>query len=70
MVKTKIGKAKRIDLIHRIAGIFVLVSALLGYFHNRAWLFLAMFVGLNLLQYSFTNFCPLEIILKKLGFNN
>jgi len=50
-----------------IAGIFILVSVLLGYFYNKYWLFITIFVGLNLFQYSFTGFCPVAKILKKLG---
>jgi len=55
------------NYIRIIAGIFVFVSALLGYFHSRYWLFFTMFVGLNLLQFGFTGFCPLKSILKMLG---
>ena len=54
------------DKIKIIAGSFVVISALLGYLHSSYWLFFTMFVGLNLFQYGFTKFCPLEIILKKL----
>ena len=52
--------------IRIIAGFFVFVSAFLGYFFHPYWLFFTMFVGLNLFQFGFTNFCPLEKILKKL----
>jgi hypothetical protein len=34
---------------------------------NANWLFLTAFVGLNLLQSAFTNWCPLIVVLKKLG---
>lgn len=54
-------------LVLTFAGIFILASSLLGYFSNKYWLFVTMFVGLNLFQFSFTGFCPLKIILKKLG---
>jgi hypothetical protein len=54
-------------LIRRFAGIFVLGSLLLAHYHSSHWLWLTTFVGVNLLQSSFTNFCPLEMILKKLG---
>jgi hypothetical protein len=54
-------------IIRRFAGIFILASLLLAHYHSPNWLWLAAFVGLNLLQSSFTKFCPLEIILKKLG---
>ncbi|MFN4262389.1 MAG: DUF2892 domain-containing protein [Thioalkalivibrionaceae bacterium] len=49
------------------AGIVILVSALLAYTVSTGWLLLTAFVGLNLLQTAFTGFCPLAIILKKLG---
>lgn len=54
-------------LIRRFAGAFVLLSLVLAYYHSRYWLWFTAFVGFNLLQSSFTNFCPLELILKKLG---
>ncbi|MDA3836092.1 MAG: DUF2892 domain-containing protein [Nanoarchaeota archaeon] len=54
-------------MVLAFAGIFILASSLLGYFCSKYWLFFTMFVGLNLFQYSFTGFCPLKIILKKIG---
>ena len=54
-------------IIRAVAGIFVLASILLAIFVNIYWLGLTAFVGLNLLQSSFTKFCPLEYILKKSG---
>jgi hypothetical protein len=53
-------------IIRRFAGTFVLASLLLAYYHSTYWLWFTAFVGFNLLQSSFTNFCPLELILKKL----
>ena len=50
-----------------IAGFFVLVSALLAHYHSAYWLFFTGFVGLNLLQSAFTNWCPMMDILKRLG---
>ena len=50
------------------AGVMVLVSVLLGHFVHPGWLLLTGFVGLNLLQASFTGFCPLVKILKRFGF--
>lgn len=50
-----------------IAGSFILVSLLLARYHSPYWLFLTAFVGLNLLQSAFTNWCPMMTILKKLG---
>ena len=54
-------------IIRRFAGTFVLASLLLAHYHSGYWLWLAAFVGLNLLQSSFTKFCPLELILKRFG---
>ena len=50
-----------------IAGFFVLVSVLLAHYHSQYWLFFTGFVGLNLLQSAFTNWCPMMDILKRLG---
>ena len=50
-----------------IAGFFVLVSVLLAHYHSAYWLFFTGFVGLNLLQSAFTNWCPMMDILKRLG---
>lgn len=50
-----------------IAGFFVFVSVLLAHYHSQYWLFFTGFVGLNLLQSAFTNWCPMMTILKKLG---
>jgi len=53
--------------LREIAGFFVLVSVLLAHYHSAYWLFLTAFVGLNLLQSAFTNWCPMMDILKRLG---
>jgi hypothetical protein len=52
--------------VRAFAGSFILISLILSQWHSKYWLFFTVFVGLNLLQSSFTNFCPLEIILKKI----
>jgi len=54
-------------ILRRFAGCFILLSLLLAHYHNPLWLWFTAFVGFNLLQSSFTNFCPLEMVLKKLG---
>ena len=54
-------------LVFRIAGIFVLASLALGYFVHPAWFLFTAFVGLNMFQASFTGFCPMALILKKMG---
>jgi hypothetical protein len=53
--------------IRRIAGLFVLGSLALGYFVNPWWHLFTAFVGLNLLQSSFTGFCPLQVALRRFG---
>lgn len=50
-----------------IAGSFVLISALLAAFHSPYWLLFTGFVGLNLLQSAFTNWCPMIWILERAG---
>ena len=49
------------------AGFFVLLSVALGYLVNPLWFLFTAFVGLNLLQSAFTNWCPMMSILRKLG---
>ena len=50
-----------------IAGFFVMLSLALGYWVNPAWFLFTAFVGLNLFQSAFTNWCPAMSILKLLG---
>jgi len=50
-----------------VAGSFILISLLLAHFHSENWLWFTAFVGANLLQSAFTGFCPMAMILKKLG---
>jgi len=59
-------------VVRIFAGAFVLLSLALGapaspFFVNANWLWFTVFVGANLFQSGFTRFCPLEIILKRLG---
>ena len=51
--------------IRAFDGTVVLSSLALAHYHSPNWLWLTAFVGANLLQSSFTKFCPLEMILKK-----
>lgn len=53
--------------VFAFAGLVVLVGLALGYWVNLNWLFLPAFVGLNLFQAAFTGFCPLALVLKKIG---
>jgi Protein of unknown function (DUF2892) len=50
-----------------MAGCFVLLSLGLGYWVTPYWLLFTVFVGLNLLQSGFTNWCPAMWFFKKLG---
>ena len=52
--------------VRAIAGTFILVSLALYQLHSHNWLYFTAFVGLNLLQSSFTGFCPMEMLLKKI----
>lgn len=59
-------------LVRLFAGVFILVSLALGVaqspiFVSAYFLWVTAFVGANLLQSSFTQFCPLQIVLKKAG---
>ncbi len=54
-------------VVFAFAGGVVLLSVALGYFVSSWWLLLAVFVGANLLQSSFTGFCPLAKFLGWMG---
>lgn len=56
------------NIIRRFAGIFILASVALGHWVHPAWFLFTAFVGLNLLQSSYSAFCPLEKILARVGF--
>jgi len=49
------------------AGFMVLLSLALGFYVSSWWYLLTVFVGLNLVQASFTGFCPAAIVFRKLG---
>ncbi len=52
--------------IRAFAGTFIIASVVLTQVHSPHWVWLTLFVGANLLQSSFTKFCLLEIILRRL----
>lgn len=54
-------------IIRAFAGIFILISLLLAVYININWLWLTAFVGVNLLQSSFTKWCLMAQILEKFG---
>lgn len=53
--------------VRLIAGAFVLASLALGYWWSPYWFLFTAFVGLNLFQSAFTNWCPVTTLLRKLG---
>ncbi|MFC1703754.1 DUF2892 domain-containing protein [Candidatus Omnitrophota bacterium] len=54
-------------MLRGIAGSFILLSVALAYFVDIRWLWFTIFVGANLLQSAFTQWCPMMLILKKCG---
>ena len=54
-------------IVLAFAGAVILLSVALAQFHHVNWLWLTAFVGANLFQASFTGFCPLAVILKRVG---
>ncbi len=55
------------NAIRILAGTMVLLSVSLAHWVHPHWLWLAVFVGCNLIQSAFTGFCPAEHILRRLG---
>lgn len=56
--------------VRLIAGIMVLLSLVLAHLYSVYWLWLTVFVGINLLQSAFTNWCPAITMLRAMGFND
>ncbi len=54
-------------IVRGLAGAMILISLLLSIVHSPHWLWFTAFVGANLFQSSITGFCPLAIILNKIG---
>lgn len=54
-------------VLHIVAGSFILISLALAHYVNPRWLWFTAFVGVNLFQSGFTNWCLLASILKKMG---
>ena len=54
-------------IVLAFAGSAILISLLLTHFHSHHWMWLTAFVGANLLQSSYTGFCPLAKMLKMMG---
>ncbi len=56
--------------VRMLAGVMVLISVLLTHFVHPAFVWLTVFIGVNLLQSAFTGICPAAFFLKKLGFKS
>jgi membrane protein implicated in regulation of membrane protease activity len=54
-------------IIWLIAGIVILASTCLGLFVNRYWFILTCIAGFNMIIFSLTGFCPMAVILNKIG---
>lgn len=54
-------------ILRGIAGTFLIISLLLAHFVSPLWLWFTAFIGLNLLQSAFTNWCPMMWILQQCG---
>jgi hypothetical protein len=52
------------------AGLIILLSLALAHFFSLNWLWLTAFVGLNLMQSAFTNWCPAMSIFRDMGMKN
>lgn len=63
MTYTKEQRIQR--YMRRIIGTLVLISAALAYFASPYWLLLTAFIGLNLLQFGFTDWCLMKSILER-----
>jgi hypothetical protein len=54
-------------IVFAVAGAFILISVVLAVYVSLNWLWFTAFVGANLFQSAFTGFCPLALILKRMG---
>jgi len=54
-------------MLRLVAGFFILLSLALAHWVNHNWLWFNAFIGLNLVQSAFTNWCPMLSILRKAG---
>lgn len=58
------------EMLHIIAGTFIMVSVGLGYFVNPWWFAFTFFVGANLFQSGFSKWCLMADILRKMGLHD
>ncbi len=57
-------------IVHLVAGLMILMSLYLAHSIHENWMWLTVFIGVNLAQSGLTNFCPLAAILKRIGISN
>jgi len=55
------------NAVFRFAGVMVLLSVALTMYVHSYFIWFTVFIGANLLQFSFTGFCPVALLFKKLG---
>lgn len=58
------------DALRLVAGTMILISLYLAITYSQDWLWFTAFIGVNLIQSSFTKWCLMMTILKKLGLKN
>lgn len=56
------------DMTHVTAGVFIIISTLLGLALSPWWFAMTLFVGANLFQYGFSKWCLMQKLYQKLGF--
>ena len=61
---------QRRNVIRIVAGSLVMISIALGWLLHPLWLLLGLFVGANLFQYGFTNWCLMDRLLQRLGLHD
>ncbi|MFT7008699.1 MAG: hypothetical protein ACJAXJ_003241 [Colwellia sp.] len=58
------------EALRLVTGTMILISLFLAVTYSQNWLWFTAFIGINLLQSSFTKWCLMMTILKKIGFKN
>lgn len=61
---------KIVELVFVIAGVLIVLSLVLSLYINQLWLIMTILIGLMQFIYGMTGFCPLAILLRKLGFTD
>jgi hypothetical protein len=58
------------EALRLVAGTMILISLFLAVTYSQNWLWFTAFIGINLLQSSFTKWCLMMTVLKKIGLKN